>query len=145
MSGVTTTYTNTAVITELAVSKRVVPQNPIAYICPVDATAKVSGTMVASDTGSAAKIAIGVKRDDDTTFYPIGEMVENDGISSTPSYVILHGLDYITSVGNNGANTGTADINLTIQEVYNTDAEQTFLMQKKTKIKKEGKKVIRHK
>lgn len=145
MSGVTTTYTNTAVIVEIAVSKRVVPQNPEAYRCPENASAKVSGTMVVDDVGAASKIAIGVKRDGDATYYPIGEMVATGGISSTPSYVVLHQNDFITSVGNNGQVAGTADINLTIQEVYNTNAEQAFLMHEKMKRKKEGKKVVRHK
>lgn len=150
MSGVTTTYTSTAVITEIGISKRVVPQNPIAYECPAFTVAKVSGTMVVDNTGSAAKIALGVQRGGTGTYFPIGAMAGNDEISSTPAYVILDEGDIITSVGNNGANTGTADIDLTVQEVQNSDElssrmkredKQRIIKERELKRKKETKNV----
>lgn len=147
MSGVTTTYTNTGTIIEVGVSSRITPQSPFAYVCPQNTIAKVSGTMIVDDVGSASKIALAVKRYGSNPYYPIGEMVVNDGISFIPSYVILHQYDAITSVGNNGNQTGTADIDLAVQEIQQLSSLTAMVQNHKqlaTK-KKEEKKNVRNK
>lgn len=115
MSGVTTTYSSVAAITEFGRSERVTAAAAGAYTCPVGFTAKVRGSMNLDAIGADATYAIAVMRG--ATFYPVGAHVAVNGISVIAGYVILHQHDMITLIGDDGSTNGTGDIDVTIQEI----------------------------
>lgn len=120
MSGLTTTYSSTGVINQKGLSITLTSTNLVAYTCPDNTVAKISGGMVVRNKGTANAIAIAVGRTSGTgvaTYFPVGAFAGIDQQSSIATSAILQEGETITCVGQNGSHTGYGDVDLTIQEL----------------------------
>jgi len=113
MSGVTSSYSSTAVIVEFNASARVVNAAVGLYTVPALHKAKVEGSMNLDATGADATYAIATLRGG--TYIPIGEHVAVNGISRGTAE--LDAAEILTNIGDSGSTNATADMDAIIQEV----------------------------
>ena len=152
MSGLTTTYTSTGTINRIGISKHLTSTDRIAYTCPANTIAELSGGLVVDDKGSGTAIAIAVGRYDSSApgnylYYAIGTLVGLQQMSAIPTSVVLQPLDLITCVAQNGSNTGGGFIDLTIQQIQQPSALASMFQDNQQPVveKKKEKKNVRNK
>jgi len=113
--GVTSSYSNVAVIPEIFATDRVVNAAIGVYTCPAGKKAKVKGSMNLDAVGADATYAIAVLRSG--TYTPVGAHVAVNGVSVITGEVTLDAGDILTNIGDAGSTNGTCDMDCTIQEI----------------------------